>query len=731
MVRSYLKVTLASALVCNGWVAAQSPYRTQQAAPAQPIQHRVVPAVASTPAAQSASSERYIYVDEPGKGKQKCLVLREWTTAEGRKAMEVRSVASGEIMTIAMPGASASAPTSSRVFRWSDNAPPPGAPTYSVSSVPSQPSRVVPQPAPVSPQPANFPAPVAAASRPTNAPAPTMVSRPPAAPAVVASRPQPVAPVAAPRSSPYAVSGGASQPASAPQPTMNYQPTVVQQRPVISSNQPTVVHQPSMPVASHGPIYMRQADVPELVIMEDSEHLAGAPSEPKPGLLRRVMGAGQQQTQPAMAAKESKPAPAQMARRTYQNPVQRGEFAKHQPAKTETAPAVASLPPPTDIRQSWGKTTEPAQANSVQAIVKAPDLSPPPVPTMPTPAPKVEAALPEVTASLAVKNELPKAEAKAADPLMEPEAFSRRAEINNDVSRSPLLSSWLGMEKKETKPAKSNGPAGIASTKPNVPLGARSVIAAYGNTANQVVYLPVPVVTMPERTQMPLPPRLDNPPPPPPGVDDPNVNAFSPGPQDQLVAYQQQMMQQQQMAAYHQMMAQQQMMHQQAMMQQAMGQQPDLVAQQQQLMQRMAQAAQQSAVPVGYQTPAAQQGPQPPNAIMVQQLMQALKEELMPSQREWAADALAGVDGRLFPQVVDALVASSKEDLAGSVRAACIRSLAKMKVNSTQLVPIMQGLRADTDPRVRHEAEQVLGNLGVPPAPDVLPASGKLPDEVK
>src|SRR5262249_49613587 len=94
----------------------------------------------------------------------------------------------------------------------------------------------------------------------------------------------------------------------------------------------------------------------------------------------------------------------------------------------------------------------------------------------------------------------------------------------------------------------------------------------------------------------------------------------------------------------------------------------------------------------------------PAEAASVAQLPGGLKESMCPSQREWAASRLAEFDARTQPAVVDVLVRAAKEDPAAIVRAACVRSLARMGVAS-QVAATLQALKSDADPRVAQEAE--------------------------
>jgi hypothetical protein len=130
--------------------------------------------------------------------------------------------------------------------------------------------------------------------------------------------------------------------------------------------------------------------------------------------------------------------------------------------------------------------------------------------------------------------------------------------------------------------------------------------------------------------------------------------------------------------------------------------------------------------PAPYGRPIAQAGP----ALSPPQLLATLRDSLLPSQREWAADQLAGVDWRANPQAVDALVTAAHSDPAATVRVGCVRALAKMKANAGPVVAAVEGLRRDADPRVRQEAVEALTALGgAAPRndPGVRPASASGP----
>jgi hypothetical protein len=102
----------------------------------------------------------------------------------------------------------------------------------------------------------------------------------------------------------------------------------------------------------------------------------------------------------------------------------------------------------------------------------------------------------------------------------------------------------------------------------------------------------------------------------------------------------------------------------------------------------------------------------PQGAMGPEQVVAMLQAGQSPQQREWAANALAGVDGWNSPKVVQALVAAARADADPTVRAACLHTLGRMNVRTLPVVACAQALKSDSDPRVRAEAEQTLRLLG-------------------
>jgi hypothetical protein len=87
------------------------------------------------------------------------------------------------------------------------------------------------------------------------------------------------------------------------------------------------------------------------------------------------------------------------------------------------------------------------------------------------------------------------------------------------------------------------------------------------------------------------------------------------------------------------------------------------------------------------------------------ELTATLQDHLLPSRREMAAEGLSAMDWQTHPEVVSALVQAAREDPAATVRAACVRCLARMNVRTDPVMSALQALKADPDPRVRHELE--------------------------
>ncbi len=388
------------------------------------------------------------------------------------------------------------------------------------------------------------------------------------------------------------------------------------------------------------------------------------------------------------------------------------------PAIISTTQAPTSKPAtepakPTDWRQSWGKL----DAQKLE-VAKTTSKSPPP-------------------ASAA----LPKADTKKPDPLKDPEPYTR---LDKDATSKGKKDDFkFSMPPSPVPATKDETPAasGSAGATGNHPLGTKSVY-----DAGSPKYVPVPIVTVPDYRRPPQPPSAHVPQPPTPNtyldmsnaftnrtagpVSAPNSqasNAFSParsgeaspamagafgpmGPGNQVPgaypppgyaaplaqgAYQQSGYPQVNLAAYPSNAA-------------TMGQGVRPAGYYPQAGQHQVAMANTAAAYPNQLIPTSQ-GTNQAEAITT------LRDSVYPSQREWAAGRLATLDWRMHSEVVQALTTAARQDPAATVRAACVRSLGSMKVNTMPVISTLQALKTDGDPRVLHEVEQALSVLAPEP----------------
>ena len=92
-------------------------------------------------------------------------------------------------------------------------------------------------------------------------------------------------------------------------------------------------------------------------------------------------------------------------------------------------------------------------------------------------------------------------------------------------------------------------------------------------------------------------------------------------------------------------------------------------------------------------------------------MLTMLHDALFPSHREWAAEKLAAGEERSNPRVIEALQQAARSDPAATVRATCVRCLAKMPVNADALQQTLHALQADPNPQVRQEVEVTLASV--------------------
>jgi hypothetical protein len=396
---------------------------------------------------------------------------------------------------------------------------------------------------------------------------------------------------------------------------------------------------------------------------------------------------------------------------------------EHQPVEVKSptvVPAAApkvttsvTAAPPSDWRQSWGKPEE-------QKITSLKPLQP------------------EV-ATKTVK-ELPRADTKLPDPLQAPERYSKqpieemprrtKQEAPKPVvpdgkatSSMPAAGQVVPAGLQSVVAAGQPLPAGTQSVvvagQP-LPAGMQSVVAA-GGDASGVTYIPVPVVTIPDvshppitptgpQTQVPRAPQLfgqagqsanafqpvNKALGPTPTTYDPGlVNAFTAMPSNEQVAKASNAFNAPEPGSFASLPTQMARPG------------PAPYAGNAAVMTAQTMPGQ-GLMPVGYQTALLPQG-QAASAMTCDQMLSMMRDSFYPSHREWAAESMAAtVDWRANPKVVDALLTSARGDPAASVRAACVRCLVKMNVNTVPAVTTIQALKADPDPRVRQEVEKAM-----------------------
>ena len=100
----------------------------------------------------------------------------------------------------------------------------------------------------------------------------------------------------------------------------------------------------------------------------------------------------------------------------------------------------------------------------------------------------------------------------------------------------------------------------------------------------------------------------------------------------------------------------------------------------------------------------------PADTVLMENVVM-LKNANQPSLREYAADQLSKTRGVSMNLAIQALATAVKEDPAPLVRAACIRSLTRMKINTIEVLEVINEKKTDLDPRVRMEADQAIIQL--------------------
>jgi hypothetical protein len=631
---------------------------------------------------------KHLTVREKDQSPLKCEILKAWTTSDGAKAFQVQSVETGEILTVvesSPPGPDRSAAT--RIYHWGKSkTPPPGTPM-----------------------------PPAAA---------TVQAPPPAAPvrqasAVTPAAPPPTLPPPTPVSAPAVPLSALPQ---APCPCENPAPTPC---PCTSGPARTIWN----------PFGSRTSSCTECKPCNDCKPCTDCKTictECTPGCTDcgKTDAAGRLTAKPATNAAPGEPAKAN------------------------------------DWRQSWGKLDTTPPPNPPRAVAQTDP--PKPIPPLPPPPPLPARTLPAADAKrpdplLAPETFVPKPPEEKAPPTRILPDFKPLFGSPRPADRPlpPTVAPPAPLAPPAAPPAAPAGAPQSSGTpmppilvpgpttmktvpgevmEPQVPLGSGSVLAA-----GDVHYVPVPIVTLP-RAQPARPaeaakpePQADpehfvnaftTPPPPsqpaptsgmvvnafttgtPPVTTGPDANSFGGmpaayGPNAQA------------MAAYRPAPTGVGGMppgylppaaagHMTGGMIAAGPVPPGYAAQ------AFQQAAYSGRPGEGVQAAGGRQ-PQPewPTSSdpAVQQSLAQLKVSMMPSEREYAVMQLGELNPKKSPEAVQALLTAARTDAAGSVRAACVTALAKMKANTVPVVLAVQAMRSDSDLRVRQAAEEALAVL--------------------
>jgi hypothetical protein len=140
-------------------------------------------------------------------------------------------------------------------------------------------------------------------------------------------------------------------------------------------------------------------------------------------------------------------------------------------------------------------------------------------------------------------------------------------------------------------------------------------------------------------------------------------------------------------------------------------------------------------MPTAPTAPATEMAVNGPSAIAVAdtpRLLAMLKNGPLPSEREWVVESLAAMDWQHDARILTALLKAAHDDPAPMVRAACVRCLVRMNPGQATLQAAVQAVKADPDLRVRQEADAAQAQLTAsrPSASSgAVPASLVMPDK--
>jgi HEAT repeats len=700
MVRSLWKRTLVASLAWAGMAVAQQP-----ATDASRLASAGRPAV---------GAERVVTVQEQGKPGQRCKLIRSWNTADGAKAYQVQALDTGEMITVvesgpvtttsgARPGTRMQA-VATRIFHWGKSPVPP-------AGAPMPPADLVQTSAQAAAQPHTTPswAQTTPATKTTSdgimprlfskahgqeATATTTASNcdpcDPCQPKQIAQVCPPCEP-SLPLRSVQMSQACESEPSRVIQPS---QPSRVTQ----SAQSGT-----SLPASPYSPVpngYTRSTAT-SLALPgatgDASRSASTSPYTPMPSTVIKVPAGAQTRLYdastpalPAVKVARTTPATAQAPSDICAPALPPMKVAGMTPAPSPIKTDV--IPENNDWRKSWGKADNPMPVTPAQPATQASASKPAPD-AMPVLVPQ----------------------SKKPDPLESPEMLT----VEKPARSNRKLLGWpKSAAERSDKVAVSSSEVTTTTVPGNqMPAGSGSVISAGDGTPGGVNYVPVPIVTMPDLQRPPMPPlpRLPQPPAP---YGQPNMPNNMPGPTSRAPGPNVTTTDEGMVNAFTSLPSKEQVanatnafgsMEPSAPMNPGYAGQP-MMPQGYAMMGQGMPMANAPMVTAGYLPPP--QGYDMMAAAGEQQMLYGLKDSLYPSQREWAVEGLATFDWHAHPEIVQALVLAAHDDPAATVRAACIRSLAKMNVNTLPVVEMVRQMRNDVDPRVRQEADQALAALG-------------------
>lgn len=687
-------------------------------------------AMASTPV-QEKAKDRTLTVTEQGKSPRKCKVLRSWNTPDGNKAFQVEALDNGEYLTIVTQKES----SSTKIYHWQNHKTPPKNCPFPPEQLPN-PTRIV-EAAPAIKKSNDLPMQKAVNTSKSPLPTgfPTLKT-----PEPKASQPTEFVTIPAPGADKVVDSAGKKSPLSS---VLTAKTKEAPKTVASTQNKPAVETKPSsLPNRSPDKVIVIKEEK-TLVKTEVGQEkvIAVTPIANKKPTMEKVPEALASVTTPAKKTPE--PTKIQVVAPTPKTTVTKlpdnskttktPDLAKEKPATPKPLEkTIVENPKPQDWRKSWGKMDEVASKPTFKpsadvelphADTSKPDPLKTPDQFHPTLEEKVARRAEKVLGKDNGKKELEKITSPAKTtaqlaeeqpprtvaPLKKPtspnekvviikeESTTKARKIANSTPKTPGLDIFdktigrlIGLRENAPRPLTGFG---------KFNLGTRSVADSGYDTEfaipfGQMGRPPVPMAFMP-----PPAPPMNVPQAPQIYPDAPATtliaraptqgmaNAFTDVPNQRPIPADMESTEQMQNAFQQPYNPEQQMQAAQA--------HANAMA--------MAYQAQRMSQPYAYM-----QAQAPTHHAMIVEQLVVLKTSLHPSQREFAAEQLGQISLRGNSEVIQTLFHGVKNDPAPTVRAACIRSLTRMKIHTIETMDLFRGMKTDQDPRVRLEADKAL-----------------------